>query len=250
MTILLSMLLAAGAHDELFDAGSQAYLQGDYAAAIVQFEELVEHAVADPAVFHNLGNAYYRSGQIAPAIANYERALMLDPGLVDTRENLFRCVAQTERRLSKPETAGWMRPLFFWSDGISARACLAIALVSWISMWGLLAVRRLRPTPYLRRAAAIAALGALAFAGSYLNRTEPSDIAVANGERIAVRYGTDESETVHFELYNGDRVRVDQRTGDWARVATSDGRRGWAHVHDLVFVGPPFDAPSAGKATP
>ena len=40
------------------------------------------------AVYYNLGNAYYKAGKIAPAILNYERCLLLDPGDSDARFNL------------------------------------------------------------------------------------------------------------------------------------------------------------------
>ncbi|MDE6126143.1 MAG: tetratricopeptide repeat protein, partial [Muribaculaceae bacterium] len=39
-------------------------------------------------LFYNLGNAYYRQGNLGKAIVNYERALKLDPSNADARTNL------------------------------------------------------------------------------------------------------------------------------------------------------------------
>ena len=72
-----------------------------------------------------------------------------------------------------------------------------------------------------------------------------SALAVASVDAAPVHYGTDESDTVRFELYDGDRVAVDQRRGGWARVTTSDGQRGWTRATNLIFVGPPYTPPNA-----
>ncbi|MFW5916294.1 MAG: tetratricopeptide repeat protein, partial [Bacteroidota bacterium] len=37
---------------------------------------------------YNLGNAYYRKNQLAPAILNYEKALLRDPGNENINHNL------------------------------------------------------------------------------------------------------------------------------------------------------------------
>ena len=65
-------------------------------------------------------------------------------------------------------------------------------------------------------------------------------VAVANANVVHVHYGTDEDETVRFDLSEGDRVTVDKRVSGWSRVSTADGERGWARDKDLVFVGPPY----------
>ena len=39
-------------------------------------------------IYYNLGNSYYKADDIARAILNYERALLLEPGNADIRANL------------------------------------------------------------------------------------------------------------------------------------------------------------------
>ena len=39
-------------------------------------------------IYYNLGNSYYKIGDIAKAILNYERALILKPANKDIRSNL------------------------------------------------------------------------------------------------------------------------------------------------------------------
>ena len=39
-----------------------------------------------------------------------------------------------------------------------------------------------------------------------------------------------------FEIHEGTRVRIDQRTGDWAEVVLDDGKVGWvrADVFEVI----------------
>ena len=39
-------------------------------------------------IYYNLGNSYYKNKNIAKAVLNYERALLMNPGDADIRFNL------------------------------------------------------------------------------------------------------------------------------------------------------------------
>ncbi len=240
MGLILVAVFAANAFDRVFDEGVSAYNEQAYPAAIVSFEKLVDEGVTQPEVFFNLGNAYYRNGQLAPAIANYERALQVNPGAITVRENLNRAVGQTERGLARPRPPAWEEGLFFCHAGRTAGQSLAVAAVCWTLGWGLLMLRMARPWPYLRAAAWIALAVAGLFGASWWIKSHPPLLAVAAEARVPVRYGNRPGETVRFELYEGDRVRVDQRKDGWMRVQTADGERGWAQEEQLLLVGPPF----------
>ena len=74
--------------------GDSAYIKEDYAAAIQIYEALLKNGEAAD-VYYNLGNSYYKIGEIAKAVLNYERALLLQPGNGDIRANLEVARAKT-----------------------------------------------------------------------------------------------------------------------------------------------------------
>jgi len=238
--LILCAVFAASAFDQVFDQGVQAYERGDFPAAIASFERLVSEGVEQEEVFFNLGNAYYRNGQVAPAIANYERAWRLDPGVPYVRENLDRAVGRTERAMSRPQPPAWEQSLFFWHAGLSSGESLGVAGTAWALAWLVLMLRAARPWPYLRGVAVAGFIVAAAFAGSWWIKTHPPRIAVAAEARVPVRYGNRPEETVRFELYEGDRVSIEQMKNGWARVRTADGERGWTEESHLLLVGPPY----------
>ena len=75
-------------------AGDSAYMRNDYASAIQLYETLLKDGEAAE-VYYNLGNSYYKSENIARAILNYERALLLQPSNADIRANLEIARAKT-----------------------------------------------------------------------------------------------------------------------------------------------------------
>ena len=241
----LAVLLGANVYNETFDSAGKAYATSDYATAIQLYEQIIGDSVISPAVFYNLGNAYYRSGRIGPAIANYERALQIDPHFENARGNLERAVGETKRRLSRPLPPDWEQSLLFWHYGLGPRTTYLLAGLFWFVFWAALGVRQWRPVRYSRRAALVTGILAAAFGASAWAKAHPEMLAVADADRVPVHYGTNETETVHFELYAGDRVTVDKRLHGWARVSTVDGEQGWAQDKGLMFVGPPYGPPPA-----
>jgi len=251
--IVLSLLLLAGNQpfNDTFDRATAAYTRGDFAGAVDGYEQLAREGVHDPAVFYNLGNAYYRSGRIGPAVANYERALQLDPSYRDAQHNIDRCLDQTKRRLARPLPPDWEQSLLFWHYGLRESTTRFIAAFAWLALWTLLGVRRWRKARYLRLAALTVGTIAAAFAASAWAKAHPDLLAVASAASVPVYYTTSDTSTVRFELYEGDRVQVvDRRSNDWLRVRTIDGEQGWVPQKHMTLVGPPYlPAPPEAPAT-
>ena len=86
--LTLCLIGSAYAQDTALKEAEVAYTKEDYAKAIELYEGILKSNGESAAVYYNLGNTYYKAGKIAPAILNYERCLLLDPGDSDARFNL------------------------------------------------------------------------------------------------------------------------------------------------------------------
>lgn len=67
------------------EEADQAYQANDFAAAIEKYEAILNTEGESADVYYNLGNSYYKEKNIAKAVLNYERALLLNPGDADIR---------------------------------------------------------------------------------------------------------------------------------------------------------------------
>jgi len=95
MALMLTVLLGVDSFAQTFEQANDAYARGAYEEAARGYEALIAESIEDPAVFFNLGNAYYKQWRLGCAIANYERALRLEPGMPDARDNLGQAVMKT-----------------------------------------------------------------------------------------------------------------------------------------------------------
>ena len=89
--LLLPLLVLAGnlfgKTSELFDQGNKAYQAGDFATAKERYEGLVKVGNGGVALSLNLGNTYFRLGELGQARLWYERALEAAPREEDARYN-------------------------------------------------------------------------------------------------------------------------------------------------------------------
>ena len=251
MGILFSILMSlpgASSPEVLFEEANMACSQGAYAEAAAMYEQMILDGVHDPVVFFNLGNAYLYAGRLGPAVANFERALHLAPDFKRARVNLDYALASAERRLARPLPPWWEQTLLFWHDRFSPRFVYAAAVVSWFLLWSVLAVRRWRPFRYSRLLVLVVAGAAGLFGMSAWAKAHPVPVAVASQASVPVRYAIGDTDVVHFELYAGDRVAVEERQSGWILISSADGKRGWASGEDMTFVGPPYEPAPAEKA--
>jgi tetratricopeptide (TPR) repeat protein len=245
MGVLLSLIALLGAMPlgSAFDEANRAYESNDYAGAVRQYEAIVAAGAADAALFYNLGNAYFRLGQVAPAIANYERALQRDPRLEPAQANLRYALAATDRNLARPLRSRWEEGLLFWDDALRYGEVRTLAMLSWAAFWAALLWRVIKRHRFQIPVIIVALLAAGAFMTSLYSKSFPLPLAVASQPELNVRTGANPADTVRYTLAPGDRVRVETESNGWLRVATVDGERGWAPAEAFVLVGPPYAAP-------
>src|SRR4051794_11208671 len=74
--------------DATFAKANAEFAAGNFAGAISGYESLVKQHQWNASLFYDLGNAYFRTGDLGRAILNYERALALDPAQPEARANL------------------------------------------------------------------------------------------------------------------------------------------------------------------
>jgi tetratricopeptide (TPR) repeat protein len=238
MACALLMSLAAAQPPGTLSAAEEAYLSGDYAAAIAGFEGVIAASIDDARVYHNLGNAYFESGDLGRALLNFQRALRLDPrngetSLQVSRVRGLRVDVQGDERDLLEVIAGT-------TDGILTTGELVFAAgLVWAAFFGLLTAYIVRPREPLRYAliglGAAALIGLVLTAGRvYVEGSRP--LAVVVQPQITVMSGPGESHISLYDLYAAAELRITAASGDWVQFALPDGRLGWARASEIERV--------------
>jgi hypothetical protein len=71
-----------------FDKGNNSYQKGNYQEAITVYESVIKSGQQSAELYFNLGNCFYKLNKVAPAIFNFEKALLLNPNDAEIQNNL------------------------------------------------------------------------------------------------------------------------------------------------------------------
>lgn len=214
--------------------GDSAYMENDYATAIQVYETLLEQGEAAE-VYYNLGNSYYKTDNIAKAILNYERALLLQPGNADIRANLEIARAKTIDKVAViPDIffITWIENLIncLGADawGKAGILCFLLFLVS-VALFSFSRQVRLKKLGFGTGVAFLlfavcCNLFAHSQKGKLLNRTG----AIVLSPSVTVRSTPSESGTALFILHEGHKVEIkDDTMREWKEIQLEDGKVGW-----------------------
>jgi len=205
----------------------------DYPAAIREMEEHLQ-LVPSAEGYYDMGLANEKKGDAVQAALNYERAILLDPGLRPARNALAKLAA----------SKGIPLPPHEWTDEVRAvvhpdtLVFIGFALV-WGGAFGLLFA-----TQATRRRAAMNALSILAllFGGAALiagwlsdarmMTTLPAMVTATDGADVLTEPANNAKSLI--TLPAGTPVDVISPRGAWAYVDLNGGAKGWVQTDRLT----------------
>jgi len=217
----------------LFDSGNAAYDDGRYAEAAAAYEKVLSHGLVDPRVVYNLGNAYFKLGRLGPAILQYERVLRLSPDDRDARHNLDLARGQIRDRVAEPELQYPIRVVKESIERLPPDPLAWIFLLLYVTLAGLLGglvlARSYSPRRILAYAAVLASVLALTAgtALAYKVRQASAEVAVVMHDKVDVRSGPGEENTILFTVHEGTRLELRNRLQAWVQVSLPNGLSGW-----------------------
>lgn len=214
--------------------GDSAYMRNDYASAIQIYENLLKNGEAAE-VYYNLGNSYYKADDIAKAILNYERALLLQPGNADIRANLEIARSKTiDKVIPVPEIffVAWTKSLI---NSLSVDAWAKLGVVFFILLLISLYLFFFSKQIAGKKAGFIGGIVFLVlvvlsnvFAAQQKNELTDRNAAIVLSPSVTVRSTPSESGTSLFILHEGRKVEIKDNTmREWKEIRLEDGKVGW-----------------------
>ena len=215
--------------------GNQSYEAGRYAEAIEMYEKIIATGVADSILYYNLGNAYFKHGDLGRAILNYRRAQRLNPRDTDIAANLAVARAQTVDQLEITAEGSLTNLIQVAENWLTLYEASSLALFLWILLSFLAIVAIL--SERLRRFSlwGVAVLGLLLVIGLismanrfYTERTYPPAVVVIPEVDVTSGPGSTEQYLVEFNLHTGAEVDLLESRPGWRRVALpGNDFQGW-----------------------
>lgn len=230
--------LGAQSPDSLFQSGNAAYQDGRFDEARTTYESVLDAGYGSGALYYNLGNAYFKLGDLGRAVLSYERARRLEPGDEDVRANLELANSLLADEIT-PLPAFLPARVLRWLVEFLPRSLVVLLSVSGYVLAGLFGAAWIMVrAPALRRSvgwvAGIAGLAAVLFganlaARAWLAGRETQAVILA--DEVDVYSAPSEERSLQlFTIHEGTKVRIDQQSGEWAEIVLLDGQVGWVRT--------------------
>jgi tetratricopeptide (TPR) repeat protein len=242
LLLIVSPLLAFSddATSALFKKGNTEYAGAHYKEAITSYQKLVDAGYRSVAVYFNLGNAYYKTGEIPSALLYYEKARKLSPGDEDIRINIQLANLKTTDKLDEaPEffiTKWWHG--FILACSLGTLAVLSVLLI--LAGSGLLILYRFTSSVTIKKVSFYSAI-ALVFlglfcifiAGRQADYFESHREAIVFSGSVTIKSAPTLKSKDLFVLHDGTKVDVLEHNNDWVRIRMPNGNEGWINATDV-----------------
>ena len=215
--------------------GDSLYIANDYTGAITAYEEAMATQGEAADLYYNLGNAYYKNDEIAKAILNYERALLLAPGDEDINFNLTLAQSKIVDKVSEPYR------IFFtvWIENVinlfTMDTWAIVAIVAFVLLLAALLLFLFSNKMGLRKSGFIVALLSLVItifanvaALHHYDRLTNRTAAIVMQPSVTAKSTPDNSGTDLFVIHEGRKVNItDDTMKGWKEIELEDGTIGW-----------------------
>jgi tetratricopeptide (TPR) repeat protein len=242
LLIFAATVLWAVPSDSLNKA-NDLYNQGKFQQSIDTYERILAMGYESAELYYNLGNAYYRTKEVAPSLLNYERAKLLAPSDSDIQFNIEmanQLVVDKIEALPKPFFKKWRTALV---NANSTDGWARISLFVFILGLVILGLYMFTRTTFIKKlsfagfiVAFFIAISALFLANAQHQMRSHSRGAIVFSSTVTVKASPNESGTALFVIHEGLKVEIVDAVGDWYQIRIADGNVGWMKKEDLQVI--------------
>ncbi len=226
--------LHAQSPEQLFLQANELYQQNKAAEAKDLYERILNNGYVNGPLLYNLGNAYYKTGDIPRAILFYERARRWMPADDDLQHNLQLA------NLKVPDRIVPTPRLFIWDYWDSFKDLFSLQSATWwaygalVVMFAFGAMLVVAGTYALRKTALYGAgasiLIFILFLTLFLAKAADdtrTDEAIVVAAIATIKNSPDAKSSDAFVLHGGVKVRITDRVNNWVKIRLTDGKVGW-----------------------
>ncbi|WP_116790032.1 tetratricopeptide repeat protein [Flavobacterium psychrotrophum] len=223
-----------------FEQGNALYKKGDYAGAAAQYEGILKQGKESAEVYFNLGNAYYKMDKTAPAIYNFEKSLLLDPGNKDAEVNLAFAQKMTIDDIKSTPRVGFSKMLYNATGAYHYNTWAWVAVSFAVFFLLLFLGYYLAGTTLLKRIFFVGMFVALfgivvsVISAVYVkSQKEKENYAIVYPEVVTVKAEPRTAAQDAFVLHEGTKVNVLETVDNWKKIKLADDSVGWIPNEDI-----------------
>ena len=217
-----------------FEAGDKFYRQDKFEEAVKAYENVLKTKQHSAELYYNLGNAYYKLNKTAPAIYNYEKALLLNPDYSDAKNNLQFAQNMTIDDIKPVQQVGFGKIIHDFTSSYTYDGWAKIAIGFSILFLLFFVGYYFSATTLLKRiffvglfvaliALVVSVASAIAEKASYENDRP----AIIFADTVGIKNEPKENADNAFMLHEGTKVQIIETLDNWRKIQLADEKEGW-----------------------
>jgi len=243
ITLCIFIFASPAFSNHLLQKAEKAYDSKKYKEAIESYEKLIKDGYKSYQLYFNLGNSYYRNGDLGKAIYYYELARKVEPNDEDIRINLGIASAKTIDKIDSKENffisavktnllSSFTTTTWAWLTII----CLTLACILFFLFVNstILIVKRVS---FLLSCILLISFVVTYFLGySAVKARYENKFAIILAKEIRIMNEPTALAKTKFVLHEGTKIRVVENNGDWVLIKLDNGNEGWVKIIDVGII--------------
>jgi len=228
---------------EKFRTGVEDYTAGNFNEALHSWIDIYNTGYRSASLNYNIGNAYFKLGEIPNAILFYERAYLLKPADENINYNLNIAKSLTVDRFNEIPELFFIKWFNFISLILHGNTWSLISIISFLLCLVFLSLY-IYSSKYSFKVAGfwismilfVISISSISF--SWQNRTLVYDShkGIISTPQVSGKSSPDLSGTDLFVIHEGTKVNIGEEVSGWYEITLSDGNKGWVPANSLNII--------------
>jgi tetratricopeptide (TPR) repeat protein len=236
--ILFSLLftLASKANEPLLDSAKTNYDKRAFKLAIEQYESIKAKGLTSSDLYYNLGNAYFRNGQLGFSILNFEKAIKSNPSHENAKFNLELANTKLADKFEAIPQASVARVLVGINNGVSHNILSIIAVAIFLFGAGLfLIAKKDKNRKRIKFAKVLLFFGAIITFIAWQQKWAVDEYKAGITLSISSNIFSEPnpSSTLLFEIHEGTKLEILSKSGDWLNIKAPNNEVGWVELKSI-----------------
>jgi len=226
--------------NQLFKKGNEQYAKAKYSEAIQSYQKILNGGYRSAAVYFNLGNAYYKTGDMPSALLYYEKAHKLTPGDDDVNFNIqLTDLKITDKIEPTPEffiTKWWHGFILFLSADTLSMLSVLLLMAGFSALIFYLFTNSLslkKSSFYAGIVLLICGIVTIFISNRQVHYFNLHHQAIVFSSSVTVKSAPGEAAKPLFVVHEGTKVDILQKNESWVEIELPNGNTGWVASTDV-----------------
>lgn len=236
LVLLMAYIFPATAQQPgtLADSANAAYARGHYQKALTLYDSVYRAGYESAGLYYNLGNAYFKTDDIAHAILFYERGLKLAPGDEDILQNLEMARQLTLDKIEKVPELFYERWWKEFQNLTTANGWTYMLMGAMLILFAMIAIFVISNRLWIKKTSFYTGLVlvlvvavSLTFSIKQYNSLVKENDAIVFNPSVTVKGSPDKESIDLFVIHEGTKVYIQEKLGNWYEIKIDNGSVGW-----------------------